>query len=106
MPLDSHPPALKEADEKGDKAGLDVGRVVVRQQPRALAAVHGEEVGSQGRQAEVVQEQDVTEYRRRQVEAYSNLEDLLDVAWEEEDLAPPTKVGAIVAKCNGVLSKP
>ena len=53
-----------------------------------------------------MQEQDVTEYRRRQVEAYSNLEDLLDVAWEEEDLAPPTKVGAIVAKCNGVLSKP
>ena len=40
------------------------------------------------------------------MEAYSNLEDLLDVAWEEEDLAPPTKVGAIVAKCNGVLSKP
>lgn len=94
------------AEKRGDKAGLDVGRVVVRQQPRALAAVHGEEVGSQGRQAEVVQEQDVTEYRRRQVEAYSNLEDLLDVAWEEEDLAPPTKVGAIVAKCNGVLSKP
>ena len=41
------------AEKRGDKAGLDVGRVVVRQQPRALAAVHGEEVGSQGRQAEV-----------------------------------------------------
>jgi len=76
----------------GEKDG-DVRRVV-RQQPRAIASVHGE-----------VEEQDVTEYRRRQqVEAYTNLEDLLDVAWEEEDLAPPTKVD-VVLRVGGELGQ-
>ena len=76
----------------------EVGRRVVRQQPRAIiAAVHGEENQDQGRRVEV-EEQDVTEYmrHRQEAEAYTNLEDLLDVAWEEDDLAPPTKVQPII----------
>ena len=80
-------------EKRGSKDG-DVGRRVVRQQPRAIiAAVHGEE--NQGRVE--VEEQDVTEYmrKRQEVDAYTNLEDLLDVAWEEDDLAPPTKVQSI-----------
>ena len=77
-----------QVEKRGEK---DVGRRVVRQQPRAIAGVHGEEKTGRGE----VEEQDVTEYmrQRQQAEAYTNLEDLLDVAWEEEDLAPPTKVG-------------
>jgi len=33
-------------------------------------------------------DQDITDFRRHQVEAYTNLEDLLDKAWDESDLAP------------------
>merc|ERR1712083_1030748 len=35
-------------------------------------------------------DQDITDFRRHQVEAYTNLEDLLDKAWDESDLAPTT----------------
>ena len=87
----------KREGRDGGPEGRDVRRVV-RQQPRAIAGVHGEERGE-------VEEQDVTEYRRRQVEAYTNLEDLLDVAWEEEDLAPPTKVTITFCKCNSMIRK-
>jgi len=86
----------KREGRDGGLEGRDVRRVV-RQQPRAIAGVHGEERGE-------VEEQDVTEYRRRQVEAYTNLEDLLDVAWEEEDLAPPTKVD-VVLRVGGELGQ-
>eukprot|EP00091_Calanus_sinicus_P020764 TRINITY_DN5870_c0_g1_i1.p1 TRINITY_DN5870_c0_g1~~TRINITY_DN5870_c0_g1_i1.p1 ORF type:complete len:187 (-),score=52.59 TRINITY_DN5870_c0_g1_i1:28-588(-) len=36
-------------------------------------------------------DQDITDFTSYQVEAYTNLEDLLDEAWEESDFAPPTK---------------
>ena len=35
-------------------------------------------------------DQDITDFRRHQVEAYTNLEDLLDEPWEESDFATPT----------------
>jgi len=33
---------------------------------------------------------------QRQMDAYKNLEDLLDVPWEESDLAPPNKVDVVL----------
>ena len=36
-------------------------------------------------------DQDITDFTRHQVEAYTNLEDLLDEPWEESDFAPPSK---------------
>ena len=33
---------------------------------------------------------------QRQMDAYKNLEDLLDVPWEESDLSPPTKVDVVL----------
>ena len=41
--------------------------------------------------------QDITDFRRHQVEAYTNLEDLLDVPWEESDFEPPTKVDVVLS---------
>ena len=43
-------------------------------------------------------EQDVTDYcsMQRKMDAYKNLEDLLDVPWEESDLAPPSKVDVVL----------
>merc|ERR1712136_103067 len=47
-------------------------------------------------------EQDITDFRRLQVEAYTNLEDLLDEPWEESDFAPPSKVD-VVLRVGGEL---
>ena len=41
-------------------------------------------------------DQDITDFRRHQVEAYTNLEDLLDEPWEESDFAPPSKVDVVL----------
>ena len=43
-------------------------------------------------------DQDVTDYcsMQRRMDAYKNLEDLLDVPWEESDLAPPSKVDVVL----------
>merc|ERR1712110_1065075 len=43
-------------------------------------------------------DQDVTDYcsMQRKMDAYKNLEDLLDVPWEESDLAPPSKVDVVL----------
>jgi len=56
-------------------------------------------------------DQDITDFRRHQVEAYTNLEDLLDEPWEESDFAPPSKVdvvlrvgGEIGERYNNVMS--
>jgi hypothetical protein len=37
-------------------------------------------------------DQDITDFKRHQVEACTNLEDLLDEPWQESDFAPPSKV--------------
>jgi len=49
-------------------------------------------------------EQDITDFRRLQVEAYTNLEDLLDEPWEESDFAPPSKVD-VVLRVGGELGE-
>jgi len=49
-------------------------------------------------------EQDITDFRRHQVEAYKNLDDLLDEPWEESDFAPPSKVD-IVLRVGGELGE-
>ena len=51
-------------------------------------------------------DQDVTDYTsmQRQMDAYKNLEDLLDVPWEESDLAPPSKVD-VVLRVGGELGE-
>ena len=36
-------------------------------------------------------DQDITDFTKHQVEAYTNLEDLLDEPWEESDFAPASK---------------
>jgi hypothetical protein len=36
-------------------------------------------------------DQDITDFTTHQVEAYTNLEDLLDEPWEESDFSPPSK---------------
>ena len=41
---------------------------------------------------------------QRQMDAYQNLEDLLDVPWEESDLAPPNKVD-VVLRVGGELGE-
>ena len=41
---------------------------------------------------------------QRQMDAYQNLEDLLDVPWEESDLAPPNKVD-VVLRVGGELGQ-
>ena len=42
--------------------------------------------------SKVIIDQDITDFRRHQAEAYTNLEDLLDEPWEESDFAPSTSV--------------
>jgi len=37
-------------------------------------------------------DQDITDFRRHQVEAYTNLEDLLDEPWDESDLCPSPSI--------------
>merc|ERR1719245_2835551 len=51
-------------------------------------------------------DQDVTDYcsMQRKMDAYKNLEDLLDVPWEESDLAPPSKVD-VVLRVGGELGE-
>ena len=49
-------------------------------------------------------DQDITDFRRHQVEAYTNLEDLLDEPWEESDFAPPSKVD-VVLQVGGELGE-
>merc|ERR1712025_293948 len=51
-------------------------------------------------------DQDVTDYcsMQRRMDAYKNLEDLLDVPWEESDLAPPSKVD-VVLRVGGELGE-
>ena len=49
-------------------------------------------------------DQDITDFRRHQVEAYTNLEDLLDEPWEESDFAPPSKVD-VVLRVGGELGE-
>merc|ERR1711892_696005 len=49
-------------------------------------------------------DQDITDFRKHQVEAYTNLEDLLDEPWEESDFAPPSKAD-VVLRVGGELGE-
>ena len=55
-------------------------------------------VHAHGQQNLVLDSVDSRDYTsmQRQMDAYKNLEDLLDVPWEESDLAPPNKVDVVL----------
>ena len=84
---------------------------VIREEPRKYPApvqvsfddrdkvLYGDqstEIQDQGEKT--LPDQDVTDYcsMQRKMDAYKNLEDLLDVPWEESDLAPPSKVDVVL----------
>lgn len=92
---------------------------VIREEPRKYPApvqvsfddrdkvLYGDEIQLKpGEVEKAQQEQDVTDYTsmQRQMDAYKNLEDLLDVPWEESDLAPPSKVD-VVLRVGGELGE-
>ena len=92
---------------------------VIREEPRKYPVpvqvsfddrdkvLYGDEIQLKpGEVEKAQQDQDVTDYTsmQRQMDAYKNLEDLLDVPWEESDLAPPSKVD-VVLRVGGELGE-
>merc|ERR1719474_656479 len=67
---------------------------VIREEPKS----------SSSSDTHIPYDQDITDFNRIQVEAYTNLEDLLDEPWEESDFAPPSKVD-VVLRVGGELGE-
>ena len=63
---------------------------IITQEPRKLTAPSFD-----NRDNLVDDDRDYTSMQR-QMDAYKNLEDLLDVPWEESDLSPPSKVDVVL----------
>jgi len=84
---------------------------VIRQEPKSNTAQLAGDIRNGDELFKEPCDQDITDFRRHQVEAYTNLEDLLDEPWEESDFAPPSKVdvvlrvgGEIGERYNNVMS--
>jgi len=84
---------------------------VIRQEPKSNTAKLAGDIRMGDELFKEPCDQDITDFRRHQVEAYTNLEDLLDEPWEESDFAPPSKVdvvlrvgGEIGERYNNVMS--
>jgi len=84
---------------------------VIRQEPKSNIAKLAGDIRNGDELFKEPCDQDITDFRRHQVEAYTNLEDLLDEPWEESDFAPPSKVdvvlrvgGEIGERYNNVMS--
>jgi len=84
---------------------------VIRQEPKSNIAKLAGDIRKGDELFKEPCDQDITDFRRHQVEAYTNLEDLLDEPWEESDFAPPSKVdvvlrvgGEIGERYNNVMS--
>merc|ERR1719242_2968865 len=115
---------VSEEDWRGNSIPPDIvasvnNIKVIREEPRKYPApvqvsfddrdkvLYGDEIQLKpGEVEKAQQEQDVTDYTsmQRQMDAYKNLEDLLDVPWEESDLAPPSKVD-VVLRVGGELGE-
>jgi len=69
---------------------------VIRQEPKSNTAQLAGDIRNGDELFKEPCDQDITDFRRHQVEAYTNLEDLLDEPWEESDFAPPSKVDVVL----------
>jgi len=65
---------------------------VIREEPRKNISIIDGDIRKSEELFSPPCDQDITDFRRHQVEAYTNLEDLLDEPWEESDFEPPSKV--------------
>eukprot|EP00092_Neocalanus_flemingeri_P004201 GFUD01004519.1.p1 GENE.GFUD01004519.1~~GFUD01004519.1.p1 ORF type:complete len:239 (+),score=79.38 GFUD01004519.1:187-903(+) len=77
---------------------------VIREEPRKNLSKLGGDLRKNKDLFKTKCDQDITDFRRHQVEAYTNLEDLLDEPWEESDFAPPSKVD-VVLRVGGDLGE-
>ena len=69
---------------------------VIREEPRKNLSKLDGEIKMNATVFRTPCDEDITDFRRHQVEAYTNLEDLLDEPWEESDFAPPSKVDVVL----------
>jgi len=69
---------------------------VIREEPKSNKAKLSGDIKHSDELFKEPCDQDITDFRRHQVEAYTNLEDLLDEPWEESDFAPPSKVDVVL----------
>jgi len=116
---------VSEEDWRGNSIPPDIvasvnNIKVIRDEPRKYPApvqvsfdnrdrvLYGDEINLKPDEADKTldEDQDITDYTsmQRQMDAYKNLEDLLDVPWEESDLAPPSKVD-VVLRVGGELGE-
>merc|ERR1711892_826285 len=86
---------VDDKDWAGDSAPPDIVASaqhfkVIREEPRSNKSRLDSDINPSEELFRPHCDQDITDFRRHQVEAYTNLEDLLDEPWEESDFANPT----------------
>jgi len=92
---------VDDKDWKGDSVPPDIVAStqhfkVIREEPRSNKPTLAGDIKNSEELFRSPCDQDITDFRRHQVEAYTNLEDLLDEPWEESDFAPPSKVDVVL----------
>ena len=107
---DEHSETESESDSSQKKNTIPPDNVtsakkiqIITEEPRKVSCSANVSFNNRDEPAMLEDTRDYTSMQR-QMDAYQNLEDLLDVPWEESDLAPPSKVD-VVLRVGGELGE-